>query len=112
MHDRITAYLTPDILCSNNEQFSCDAIVLGSLLKGSAATGIWPRPTIPYHDITFKSLASQIREMQVLDTCKHRDRYYKFSHGVKDAIEASIRSLEDEFCGLKLDSFLPERQGK
>jgi predicted DNA-binding protein len=88
--------------------------VLGSLLKGSAAIGIWPRPEVPYHGITFKSLASQVREMQVLDNCNQRDRYYSSGngHGVKDAIEASIRSLEDQFCGLKLGSFLPEAQNR
>jgi hypothetical protein len=52
--------------------------------------------------------------MQVLDNCNQRDRYYNTdpSHGVKDAIEASIRSIEDQFCGLKLDSFLLEAQSR
>lgn len=114
MHDHITAYLTPDILCNNGKQFSCDAIVLGSLLKGSAAIGIWPRPEVPYRGITFKGLASQVREMKVLDSCNQRDGYYSSGnrHRVKDAIEASIGSLEDHFCGLKLGSLLPEAQNK
>jgi hypothetical protein len=55
--------------------------------------------------------------MEVLDTCTP-DGYYgssrnhgSRSHGIKDAIEASIRSLEDEFCGFELAAFLPGAQG-
>jgi len=52
--------------------------------------------------------------MQVLDDCSQQDFYYGrgSSHGVKDSITASIKSLETEFCGLILDSFLPETQSK
>jgi hypothetical protein len=113
IYNHITTYFTPDIICghSDSDQFACDANVLGSLLKSSATIGIWPRPKVPYHGITFSSLASKIREMKVLDTCKRRDSFhYQRRHGIGDAIEASIKSLENQFCGLKLDSFLLEKQ--
>lgn len=44
--------------------------------------------------------------MDVLDDCGNRRHY---SHGVKDSIEASLRSLEDRMCGLELESFLPQK---
>jgi hypothetical protein len=114
IYNDITTYFTPDIISgrdSASNQFACDANVLGSLLKSSATIGIWPRPEAPYHGITFSSLASKIREMKVLDTCNRRDSFYnQRGHGIRDAIEASIRSLEGQFCGLKLDFFLPEMQ--
>lgn len=52
--------------------------------------------------------------MPVLDNCNEGDRYYnsRYNHGVKNTIKASIRSLEDHFCSLKLGSFLPEAQNK
>ena len=109
MHDYIAKYLTSGFLCHEDSPFSCDANVLGSLLKSSAIIGIWPRPEIPYPGITFTSLATQVRNMEVLDECNggryHRSRN---EHGVKDTINASIRSLEDQFSGLKLDLFWPK----
>jgi hypothetical protein len=115
MHDLIIKYSTSEILCHNDNQFACDAVVLGSLLKGSATIGIWPQPKEPFDGMTFKELASQILEMQVLDDCNQRQGPYYYSgnrHGVKDSIEASIRSLEDQLCGLNLKDFLPKKNKK
>jgi len=110
IHDLITKYSGPDILCNNNQDFSCDAKLLGSLLKASAIIGIWPRPEHPYPGIKSKTLAVQIRGIQVLDDCNMSSRGYyssSFSHGIKNSIEASMRSLEDHILGLHLTSFLP-----
>jgi hypothetical protein len=115
MHDLINKYSSLETVCSNDSGFACDAILLGSLLKRSAALGIWPQPKDPYPGITFKTLAGQIRGMQVLDDCNQsRSGYYSpvGGHGIKDSIEASIRSLEDRMCGLSLRSFLPKRGKK
>ncbi|KAL5346669.1 hypothetical protein ACLOAV_008376 [Pseudogymnoascus australis] len=110
VHDYITKYLTSDIICSRHQRIDCDAIVLGSLLKSSIGIGIWPQPEVPYCGMTFKNLASQIREMRVLDQC-NQDRYSSGNnHGVMEAIKASVNSLEDQFRGLELGSFLLETQ--
>jgi hypothetical protein len=113
IHDLITKYSGPDILCNNGQEFSCDANLLGSLLKASAIIGIWPWPEDPYPGIKSKTLADQIRGMRVLDGCEMSSRgrgYYSstHSHGIKDSIEASMRSLEDRILGLHLMSFLPK----
>ncbi|CZR67620.1 uncharacterized protein PAC_17519 [Phialocephala subalpina] len=113
IYDLITKYSGPEIICCN-DRFACDAILLGSLLKRSATIGISPRPKNPYPGMTFKRLAEQIREMQVLDNCGHTSgdgTYYDYinGNGIKDSIEASLRSLEDRMCGLKLESFLPHK---
>jgi hypothetical protein len=110
--DLIAKYSGPNILCGN-KGFSCDAYLLGSLLKASAIIGIWPRPEVPYPGIKIKTLADQMREMQVFDDCEipHRVRGFYDSprgHGIKDSIEASIRSLEECIPGLHLVSFLPD----
>jgi hypothetical protein len=115
IHGLITKYSGPETVCQNNSGFACDAILLGSLLKRSAAFGIWPQPKDPYPGITFKTLADQIRGMQVLDDCSGRGGGYYTpvrDHGIKGSIEASIRSLEDRMCGLSLGSFLPKRDIK
>ena len=113
IHDLITKYSGPNILCDNGQEFSCDANLLGSLLKASAIIGIWPRPEDPYPGIKSKTLADQIRGMRVLDDCEmsRRERGYYVStrnHGIKDSIEASMRPLEERILGLHLVSFLPK----
>jgi hypothetical protein len=111
IHDLITKYSAPNILCDHRNEFSCDASVLGSLLKESATIGIWPRPEVPYPGINSKTLADQIRRMRVLDNCETSGRgYYSSggSHGIKVLIEASLKSLEDRIPGLQLTSFLPK----
>jgi hypothetical protein len=103
---------------SEQQRIACDAILLGSLLQRSAAFGIWPPPKDPYPGITFKTLADQIRGMQVLDDCNQSRGVVYYSgmppggHGTKDSIEASIRSRKDRVYGLSLGSFLPQRDRK
>jgi hypothetical protein len=51
--------------------------------------------------------------MRVLDDCEMSSRgrgYYgsTSSHGIKDSIEALMRSLEDRILGLHLIPFLPQ----
>ncbi|KAH9203305.1 hypothetical protein DL95DRAFT_504873 [Leptodontidium sp. 2 PMI_412] len=114
IHDLITKYSGPKILCGNGNGFSCDAKILGSLLKASAIIRIWPRPEDPYPGINAKTLAGQIRGMQVIDDCSG---YYGSGHEIKVLIEASMKSLEDGIPVLRLTSFLPkagkkDKQGK
>ena len=115
VHNLITRYSGPDILCpvvwDENNKLACDSMLLGSLIKGSAAIGIYPKPSTPYHSIVFKDLAAQIRELKVFDVCNHGlGRYQSCSdaHGVKNSIEASINALEGAMYGLNLEDFLPE----
>lgn len=111
IHDLITKYSGPNIICDHGNEFSCDANLLGSLLKSSAIIGIWPRPEDPYPGINLKTLADQIRGMKVLDDCERPGRgHYSSggSHRIKGLIEASMKYLEDRMLGLHLTSFLPE----
>jgi hypothetical protein len=113
IYDLIVKYSAPNILCQNCGEFPCDANLLGSLVKGSAIIGIWPLPADPYPGINSRTLADQIRGMRVLDKCEMSSRVARhyspgYSHGIKDSIEASLRSLEDRTRGLHLTSFLPK----
>jgi hypothetical protein len=109
IHDLITKYSGPNIVCKNGSGFSCDARILGSLSKASAIIGILPRPEGPYPGMKSKTLAEQIRGMQVLEDCQGMARgYYGYGHGIKDSIKASMGSLEDCILGLHLMTFLPK----
>ncbi len=109
VHDQITKYLTSDAICSHKDQPSCDSIILGSLIRGSVGIGIWPRPEAPYNGIKFTNLACQLEEMDVFDDC-YDSR--SSGHGVTKAIVASVQHLEDQFLGIHLDFFLPEKRNR
>ncbi|KAF8862923.1 hypothetical protein BDZ45DRAFT_722895 [Acephala macrosclerotiorum] len=111
IHELITKYSGPNILCDKGSDFFCDANLLGSLLKASVIIGIWPRPEHPYLGMNSGALADRIRGMRVLDGCEKITRGGRFlgsgfNHGIKNSIEASVRSLEDRMLGLDLTSFL------
>ncbi|KFY53145.1 hypothetical protein V496_07855 [Pseudogymnoascus sp. VKM F-4515 (FW-2607)] len=115
VHNHIDNYFSSNICASGDKdkQFSCDAIVLGSLLKSSSDIGIWPRPEVPYCGMTFKSLASQVEEMRVIHHQCSQDNPFALynsckNRGVKEAMKASVNSLERRLCGLNLDFYLLE----
>jgi hypothetical protein len=118
VHNLIARYSGPDILCpvvwDENNKLACDSLLLGSLIKGSASIGIWPKQNAPYHGIVFKDLAVQIRELKVFDICNHMNglgRYQSCSdaHGVRTSIEASMNALEAALYGLNLEDFCPKQ---
>lgn len=115
VHNHINNYFSSDICVSTDKdkQFSCDAIVLGSLLKSSSDIGIWPRPEVPYCGMTFKSLASQVEEMRVIHHQCRQDNHFALYNScknreVKEAMKASVNSLERRLRGLNLDFYLLE----
>ncbi|KAE9378212.1 hypothetical protein N431DRAFT_399726 [Stipitochalara longipes BDJ] len=119
VHNLITRYSGPNILCpvvwDESDKLACDSLLLGSLIKGSAAIGIYPRINAPYHGVVFKDLAAQIRELKVFDVlhdvCNNGLGRYQSSsdsHGVKSSIEASMNALECAMIGLNLEDFLPQ----
>jgi hypothetical protein len=115
---------TPRCPRSGDSAFKCDAMVLGALIKGSISIGLWPPPAPPFTDISFCALSGQIRQMKVptlCDTIGRTERRYGsrggFDYlmdglpthigpcGIKESIEASLRSLEDQLCGLDISTF-------
>jgi len=116
VHSLIARYSSPEVFCPAvwdvNNNLACDSLLLGSLIKGSATIGIWPKINPPYLGVVFQDLAIQIRELKVFDVCNQERRRYQScydAHGVKDSIEASLSALEGAMHGLKLEDFLPEQ---
>jgi len=116
VHTLIARYSSPEVFCpavwDENNNLACDSLILGSLIKGSAAIGIWPDIDAPYHGIVFQELATQVRELRVFDVCNQARRSYQScpdAHGVKDSIQASMNALQGAMCGLNLEDFLHEQ---
>ena len=106
----------PRCLRSRDSAFQCDAMVLGALIKSSVSIGLWPPPAPPFTGISFCTLSGQIRQMKVPTLCdttgQTQERYgsrYIYDHiglcGIKESIKASLRSLEDQLCGLDISTF-------
>jgi hypothetical protein len=97
-------------------EYACDAMVLGSLMKSSRKIGIWPKPEAPFNGRKFKDLARAIRSISILDVCKKSSsrRLHLLgpstnSHGLEDAIQASMKSIEASMDGLELSDYPKER---
>jgi len=125
--DLITNYQnsTPRCPRSGDNTFKCDAMVLGALIKSSVSIGLWPPPAPPFTGISFCALSGQIHQMKVPTLCDtigqtegwygSKDDYGYYDRdglpahigpcGIKESIEASLRSLEDQLCGLDISTF-------
>jgi hypothetical protein len=94
-------------------------MVLGALIKGSMSIGLWPSPAVPFIGVSFCHLSKQIREMRIPTMCELTGRVKRNSLvpismrtmeccGIRKSIEASLRSLEDQLCGLEFSNFRSE----
>ncbi|KAL5346695.1 hypothetical protein ACLOAV_008402 [Pseudogymnoascus australis] len=111
IRDLITKYSGADTLC-DNDWWACDASVLGMIIKSSAAIGVWPQPNHMYPGLTYKAMVKRIRKIKVPVNCGNSRRPVSDDddfdlHGIKELIQASVRTIEDEMSGLELERFLP-----
>lgn len=96
----------PRCLRKDGRAFHCDAMVLGALIKSSMSIGLWPPPAPPFTGVSFCHLSGQIQQMNVPTLCEIkladiRNRCLPF----RESIEAPLKSLEDQLCGLDFSAF-------
>jgi hypothetical protein len=88
-------------------------MVLGALIKNTVSLGLWPPSPPPFTGMSFCHLSEQILEMRVPSSCDRIGQIkrgyggvdVKDCGGVKESIEASLRILENQLCGLDLSTF-------
>lgn len=110
----ITRYQSPKVLCGRSDHLaaSCDAMVLGSLLKESSKAGIWPPPVPPYAGVDFDSLIHLVQTLEVTAVCDEVSRvlingsWPDPGHGLQALFEEKIEVLEERLSGLSLDDFV------
>ena len=114
----ITKYMDGKVNCTHDGeslQYSCDAMVLGSLMKGARTIGIWPKPAAPYSGKRLGKLLEEIRSIKVLDVCSQQVdasgiRYPASNcHGLEDSIRATMKIIEDGLDDLELDDYKKNR---
>jgi hypothetical protein len=112
-------YQKADVLCPRTDDdelaLSCDAILLGALLKSAATKKIYPVPEAPYGKMSFNKLAKKIKSLHVEALCDKIDQWeddieHGPGHGLLSDIQHKIASLEDRLSGLDIDTFKEKKQ--
>ena len=62
---------------------SCDAMVLGSFLRGLSAAGLWPCPDLPYESQSIFNVSSQLANLRMSSLCERVDIYKEGIHVMK-----------------------------
>ncbi|MCJ1430818.1 hypothetical protein MMC27_000168 [Xylographa pallens] len=78
----------------------CTAMILGSLTIRLTAIGILQLPEAPYNGFCFKTLAQQLREMEILRYCES----YARCEGVMSSLHDRIMLVERQLIGLQLNT--------
>ncbi|KAK2624994.1 hypothetical protein QTJ16_005363 [Diplocarpon rosae] len=92
---------------SESHRYTCNNVLLGSLLEGSARLGLWPAPDPPYKDLNFKFVVHEIMQINVISFCSKMGYANQptGSHGVKAEIGSALVKLKTRFSGLNLKDF-------
>jgi len=103
----IERYRGINVICGS----ACDAMVLGSLIKGLSAAGVWPIQEPPYDGITFNELASVIADLKAVSLCDEIDSYVGIpispsgGHALHILFSYKALSVADKVTGLDINTF-------
>lgn len=100
---------TPRCTSSRHEphRYTCNNVLLGSLLESSTKLGLWPPPDPPYTDLTFKFVVHEIMQIKVVSFCSKLGytNQPSGSHGLKAEIGSDLAKVKTRFSGLNLKDF-------
>jgi hypothetical protein len=113
-------YQKSEVLCPRTDKayyrLSCDAMLLGALLKSAATKKIYPVPHAPYGEVSFNELVEKLKSLHVealcdgIARCQINGAYPKQGHGLMEAIRQKITSLEQRLSGLDIEEFKEKKQ--
>jgi hypothetical protein len=108
------------VLCPRTDnahyRLRCDAMLLGALLKSAGTKRIYPVPDAPYGEASFNELAEKLKSLHVealcdgIARCQINGVYPKQGHGLMEAIQQKIASLEERLSGLDIEDFKEKKQ--
>ncbi|KAJ5041272.1 uncharacterized protein L3040_005820 [Drepanopeziza brunnea f. sp. 'multigermtubi'] len=92
---------------SESHRYTCNNILLGSLLESSTSLGLWPPADAPYKDLNFTFLAREVMQIKVVSFCSKMGytNHPTGSHGVKAEIGSALVKLKTRFSGLHLKDY-------
>jgi hypothetical protein len=108
--EAIERYRGSKAICSSKRNGSaCDAMILGYLIKGLSAAGLWPVPEPPYEDITFSQLVVHIEGLEIVSLCDKMDpdssHQLPKGHRLLDSFLDQVDSVEAKLTGLDIKAF-------
>ncbi|XMA07479.1 hypothetical protein WAI453_000270 [Rhynchosporium graminicola] len=100
---------SPRCTSSRNEshRYTCNNVLLGSLLESSTSLGLWPPADAPYPDLNFRFVAHEVMQIRIVSFCSKMGftNQPAGSHGVKAEMTAAIGKLKTRYSGLYLKDF-------
>ncbi len=99
-------YLLPkQQYCDSEKGSSCDALVLGQLLRELKGRDLYPFPSSPYHGLSFDDMEARITNMSLTSACEEfniRPRFGARRCGVKLLLENALKKERLSLGGLDL----------
>jgi hypothetical protein len=105
LRDLLNSYMSDHQQCSCSQ--NCDAMVLGSLMKGLNARGLFPLPEADALAMSIKDLFSQLRTMNLASLCQaDRMLAMRINRDINRRFESTLTKLESQVSGLRLADHL------
>ncbi|KAE9378226.1 hypothetical protein N431DRAFT_328915 [Stipitochalara longipes BDJ] len=99
-------YQGSDVVCSaKHHRSSCDATILGSLIKSMVSYIIWPIPEPPYEAFTFSGLSAIIDGLRVTSFCQKTNWDGEKGHGIRKSFQEKVIAIESKLAGLDIKTF-------
>ncbi|KIW62924.1 hypothetical protein PV04_09812 [Phialophora macrospora] len=109
LRDLLNSYMSDRQQCFCRQ--NCDAMVLGSLIKGLNARGLFPLAEAGALDIPIRELFARLRAMNVACLCETDSRQVvlnqDLNRGLKGQLESTLSKLESQVSDWKLADHLP-----
>jgi hypothetical protein len=90
---------------STNKKYSCDGMMLGTLLKSASGLELWPPPLPPYNGITVKNIMERVRSLKLIALCDTWNPALRPAHGYPAWVKDRADVLDSRVVGLELEDF-------
>ncbi|KAJ5041068.1 uncharacterized protein L3040_005623 [Drepanopeziza brunnea f. sp. 'multigermtubi'] len=91
-----------------NSRSTCDALMLGTVLRDATKLGLHPTPAPPYNGLTVKDVVEKAKGLDIVSLCDIRQdqTFYggpsDYAHGQMKRIATAIKAAEAAVTGLSL----------
>lgn len=83
----------------DNKRYSCEGMILGTLLKGLSDHRMWPPPASPYGSFSFKSIAMIVRSLKITSLCDTIQNVPPFKTPAGFTFGSSVSNIQQQAHG-------------
>ncbi|KAF5872369.1 uncharacterized protein Bfra_005728 [Botrytis fragariae] len=112
LKDTISRYQSQTLICPSHsspvlditsQRETCDATVLGSLIKSATEKGLFPLPEAPFDDsLRYCGVKGSIETLNAQTACDVVVQDESLHHDILKMIQQSIKSMDENLSGLSL----------